>query len=179
MSGIAFRLALAQLDLLVGDAAGNASRVIEASARARDGGADLVLCPELALSGYPPEDLLFHRGFQRDINSALREVAAASSEIDVLLGFPEYLEPDHALHNSAVWLQRGEAAFVHRKHCLPNYGVFDEKRYFQPGTSFDFFEFKGVRCGVLICEDIWQPEPAERLVALGAGSSRLGLGPIY
>lgn len=169
MSEIAFRLALAQLDLLVGDAAGNARRVIEAATRAREAGADLVLCPELALSGYPPEDLLFHQGFQRDIDAALREVAAASSEIDVLLGFPEYLESStRTLHNTAVWLQRGEAVFVHRKHCLPNYGVFDEKRYFRPGTSFDFFEFKGVRCGVLICEDIWQSEPAERLVAMGA-----------
>jgi NAD+ synthase (glutamine-hydrolysing) len=170
LNPLTLRLALGQLNALVGDAAGNVERVLESVGRARDASADLVLFPELVLSGYPPEDLLFHRGFKQDITRALRAVAEAADGIDILLGYPEYLagSEDGGLFNAAAWCRAGQVVFTHRKHCLPNYGVFDEKRYFTPGTHFDFFEIKGVRCGVLICEDIWQPEPAQRLVELGA-----------
>lgn len=170
MSPLTLRLALGQLNALVGDAAGNVERVLESVGRARDAKADLILFPELVLSGYPPEDLLFHRGFKQDIARALTAVAEAADGIDILLGYPEYLvdSEDGGLFNAAAWCRAGQVVFTHRKHCLPNYGVFDEKRYFTPDTHFDFFEIKGVRCGVLICEDIWQPEPAQRLIELGA-----------
>lgn len=164
------RLALGQLNALVGDAAGNVERLLRMVGRARDASADLILFPELVLSGYPPEDLLLHGGFRQDMQRALSEVASAADGIDILLGYPEYCSAaeDGGIYNAAAWCRDGEVRFVHRKHCLPNYGVFDEKRYFFAGDHFDVFEIKGIRCGVLICEDIWRPQPAQRLRELGA-----------
>ena len=128
------RIALAQLDLLVGDVHGNATRVINTARRCRaDLKADLVLFPELSLSGYPPEDLLFHRGFRRQIEDGLAKVRAEVQDVSVMLGFPEYA--GSLIYNSAALIHEGIVAAVHRKAELPNYKVFDEKRYFQPGAQ--------------------------------------------
>jgi NAD+ synthase (glutamine-hydrolysing) len=152
------RVALAQINLLVGDVRGNLERAIGAAREARDQlHADLVLLPELTLSGYPPEDLLFHRGLRLQIERALIELQKAVPEIGVMVGFPEYAQGQ--IYNSAALLFQGVEIARHRKACLPNYRVFDEKRYFTPGTQPTVVSFKGIRLGLLICEDVWEPEP--------------------
>jgi NAD+ synthase (glutamine-hydrolysing) len=160
-------IALAQIDLLVGDVQGNAARMIASARSARaDLGADLVLFPELALSGYPPEDLLFHRGFRRQIEAGLARVRADAGEAAVMLGFPEYTSA--AIYNSAALITGGEIAAIHRKSELPNYKVFDEKRYFRPGAQPTVAELKGFRIGLLVCEDIWEREAAQLARSAGA-----------
>jgi NAD+ synthase (glutamine-hydrolysing) len=159
-------LALAQVDLLVGDVQGNLARTLREANRARDElAADLVLFPELTLSGYPPEDLLFHRGMRTQIERALQGLSAARG-IGLVLGFPEY--EGTQIHNSAAVYRDGERLALTRKACLPNYRVFDEKRYFTAGAGASVFECKGYRLGLLVCEDIWEPEPARRAQAAGA-----------
>src|SRR5581483_446212 len=154
------RIALAQLDLLVGDVQGNAARVIEfARAAHRAHQADLVAFPELALSGYPPEDLLFHRGFRRQIESGLEEVCRQVAGPCVMVGYPEYTRS--TIYNSAAFIADGAVAAIHRKAELPNYKVFDEKRYFHAGAQPTVVDCKGFRVGLLVCEDIWEPEPAQ------------------
>ena len=154
------RIALAQLDLLVGDVQGNAARVIDtARAAHRDHRADLIAFPELTLSGYPPEDLLFHRGFRHQIESGLEEICRQVPGPYVIVGYPEYTRS--AIYNSAALISGGAVAAIHRKAELPNYKVFDEKRYFQPGAQPTVVECKGFRVGLLVCEDIWEPEPAQ------------------
>ncbi|HVS76172.1 MAG TPA: NAD+ synthase [Steroidobacteraceae bacterium] len=154
------RIALAQLDLLVGDVQGNAARVIDC-ARAAYGAhrADLVAFPELTLSGYPPEDLLFHRGFRRQIERGLEEVCRQVQGPCVMVGYPEYT--GSAIYNSAALIAEGAIAAIHRKAELPNYKVFDEKRYFRAGAQPTVVDCKGFRVGLLVCEDIWQPEAAQ------------------
>jgi NAD+ synthase (glutamine-hydrolysing) len=161
------RIALAQIDLLVGDVRGNLERVIHDARRARDElHADLVLFPELTLSGYPPEDLLFHRGLRLQIERALAELQQAVPDIGVMVGYPEYA--DGHIYNSARLLRDGQVLAHHRKACLPNYKVFDEKRYFTPGTEPTVVDFDGHRLGLLICEDMWEPEPSARTAASAA-----------
>ena len=161
------RIALAQLDLLVGDVHGNANQVITTARRAHaDQAADLVLFPELTLSGYPPEDLLFHRGFRLQIESALERVRAEVRGPHVMLGFPEYTSA--GIYNAAALIADGQTVAIHRKAELPNYKVFDEKRYFQPGAQPTIATIKGFRVGLLICEDIWEPEPAQLARSGGA-----------
>jgi NAD+ synthase (glutamine-hydrolysing) len=161
------KIALAQLNFLVGDVRGNAARVIESASSARSNfGADLVLFPELTLSGYPPEDLLFHRGFRRQIEAGLEQVRAASSDTALMIGFPEYAQA--GIYNSAALIADGEIAAIHRKAELPNYKVFDEKRYFHAGTQPTVAACRGVRLGLLVCEDLWEPEPARLSHAAGA-----------
>ena len=161
------RIALAQLDLLVGDVHGNATRVVNTARQARaDLGADLVLFPELSLSGYPPEDLLFHRGFRRQIESGLAKVREEVQDVPVMVGFPEYAGT--AIYNSAALISGGMVAAIHRKSELPNYKVFDEKRYFQAGAQPTVVDVQGFRCGLLVCEDIWEPETAQLARADGA-----------
>jgi NAD+ synthase (glutamine-hydrolysing) len=161
------RIALAQLNLLVGDVRGNLERVIAEARRARDAlRADLVLFPELTLSGYPPEDLLFHRGLRLQIERALGELKQAVPEIGVMVGYPEYA--DGHIYNSALLLRGGRKLAHHRKAVLPNYKVFDEKRYFTPGTDATVVDFDGWRLGLLVCEDVWEPEPARAAKAAGA-----------
>src|SRR4051794_21693697 len=153
------RIALAQLDMLVGDVHGNATRVINTARQARaDLKADLVLFPELSLSGYPPEDLLFHRGFRRQIEDGLEKVRREVQDVAVMLGYPEYAGT--AIYNSAALIHGGLIAAIHRKAELPNYKVFDEKRYFEPGAQPSVADVNGFRCGLLVCEGIWQPEAA-------------------
>src|SRR3981189_1512065 len=148
-----FKIALAQLTLLVGDVHGNATRVITTTRRARtELGADLVLFPELTLSGYPPEDLLFHRGFRRQIEEGLARLRRELTDAAVMVGFPEYT--GGGIYNSAALIAQGEIAAIHRKAELPNYKVFDEKRYFHAGAQPTAADVKGFRVGLLVCEDI-------------------------
>jgi len=161
------RIALAQLNLLVGDVRGNLERAIAEARRAHEAlRADLVLLPELTLSGYPPEDLLFHRGLRLQIERALSELKQAVPEIGVMVGYPEYA--DGRIYNSALLLRGGRVLAHHRKAVLPNYKVFDEKRYFTPGSEATVVDFGGWRLGLLICEDVWEPQPARAAQALGA-----------
>src|SRR5690606_27339432 len=161
------RLALAQLNLFVGDVAGNAQRVLHAAAEARDCLAvDVVLFPELTLCGYPPEDLLFHKGLRRQVAAALERVRAESRGIGVLVGYPEYTE--EGIYNAAVLVRDGNTLANYRKQELPNYAVFDEKRYFKHGRETCIVELNGIRVALLICEDIWQPIPARAAKAAGA-----------
>lgn len=160
------KVALAQANFLVGDVGGNADRVIALASRAAQAGADVVAFPELSLAGYPPEDLLFHRGFRRQIDAALERVRAASGSTAILVGHPEYTAS--GIFNSATWYAGGEEQVRHRKSCLPNYRVFDEKRYFLAGAQATVIEYRGFRIGVLVCEDIWEPGPAQLAKAQGA-----------
>jgi NAD+ synthase (glutamine-hydrolysing) len=165
--GETLKIALAQLDLLVGDVRGNAAKVIASARRARSElGADLVLYPELALSGYPPEDLLFHRGFRRQIEAGLRQLCAELPDARIVVGFPEYA--GGVIYNSAALIAAGEIAAIHRKAELPNYKVFDEKRYFRAGQQPTLAECRGLRTGLLVCEDIWEPHSAQLARAEGA-----------
>jgi NAD+ synthase (glutamine-hydrolysing) len=160
-------LTLAQINLLVGDVQGNLARVLREAARARaEWGADLILFPELTLSGYPPEDLLFHRGLRTQIERALQDLARAATGIGLVAGFPEYQGTQ--IFNSAGVFRDGRCEAIRRKSCLPNYRVFDEKRYFTAGDGPVVFECQGFRLGLLVCEDIWEPEPARRARAAGA-----------
>ena len=150
------RVALAQLNPTVGDIAGNEAKALEALDRARGAGAQLVLFPELYITGYPPEDLLLKEHFLRDARKAVQRLAEASRDLVTVVGFPER---DVDVFNAAAVLAGGELAAIYRKVYLPNYGVFDEQRYFQSGTGGGIVELDGLRLGVTICEDIWEPGP--------------------
>ena len=160
------KIALAQLNLCVGDIAGNTTRIIDTLRRARDEGARLVAFPELAVTGYPPEDLLFRPGFHARAAHALRRIAAATHGITVVVGHPEKI--GDAVYNSASVLEDGEVRAVYRKQRLPNYEVFDEKRYFTPGDAPAIIDLDGVAVGLSICEDIW--DPATAVAARQAGA---------
>jgi NAD+ synthase (glutamine-hydrolysing) len=164
------RLALAQVDFLVGDVQGNLGRVVKVAQHARDElKCDLVAFPELTLSGYPPEDLLFHRGFRRQTDAGMARLQREISGIGAIVGYPEYVGTD--IYNSAALISDGKIQANHRKSELPNYKVFDEKRYFRPSTQPTVVERKGIRIGLLVCEDIWIPEPAQ--LARDAGAELL------
>jgi NAD+ synthase (glutamine-hydrolysing) len=164
---MSLRIALAQLDLFVGDVGGNAQRVIDTAAEARDRlKADLVLFPELALSGYPPEDLLFHKGMKRQVAAALERVRSEVNGVTVMVGYPDYT--DDIIYNAAALIRDGKLLANYHKQELPNYLVFDEKRYFKPGQDSRVVELNGIRVGLLICEDIWEPQPARAAKAAGA-----------
>lgn len=161
------RLAVAQINLRVGDVQGNAARVIDAAQRARDTlGAQAIVFPELTLTGYPPEDLLLRPALIEQVSAALRHVAAETRGIDVVLGYP--LQEHGQLFNAASLLRNGRVQATYRKQLLPNYSVFDEKRYFAPGDTPCVVELAGVPVGITICEDIWQPEPVQQAVQAGA-----------
>ena len=160
-------LAIAQLDLTVGDVAGNTAKILEYSNRARDEmQADLVIFPELSICGYPPEDLLFHSGLRRRVEKALLEIRDSTKGIAVLIGFPEYVDDD--IHNSCAVFSDGKLLCHYRKQKLPNYSVFDEKRYFRPGKDAAVFSINGIRIGLQICEDVWDPQPIAASRAAGA-----------
>ncbi len=161
-----FNVSFAQVNLLVGDVPGNVRRITAAIAAAREAGADLVVFPELALCGYPPEDLLLHGGLRRQVANALAEVRAAATGIAVLVGYPEYA--GGAVYNAAALLADGRLLANYRKQLLPNYSVFDEKRYFQPGDGPVVATLSGVRIGIGICEDLWTAGPCLALRDAGA-----------
>jgi NAD+ synthase (glutamine-hydrolysing) len=161
-----FRLALAQMNATVGDLEGNAKKILEGVDRAREAQADLVAFPELALPGYPPEDLLLKPSFVGANEQALQKVAAEVHGVAAVIGFA-HLAGD--LYNAAAVCADGEVRGVYHKHYLPTYGVFDEDRYFHRGTDAPVFVIAGTRVGICICEDIWYPSgPAEWLSWAGA-----------
>jgi NAD+ synthase (glutamine-hydrolysing) len=161
------RIALGQINLLVGDVAGNAKAIVAAAERAcSELNTDLLVLPELTLSGYPPEDLLFHRGFRVAIEKGMATLTTARASCGFLVGFPEYA--GEQLFNSAALIENGALRATHRKSCLPNYKVFDEKRYFKAGGQPTVVDFRGFRIGILVCEDIWEPEPAQLARSAGA-----------
>jgi NAD+ synthase (glutamine-hydrolysing) len=150
------RVALAQINAVVGDIAGNERRIDAQIAAARAAGAQLVVFPELALTGYPPEDLLLKEHFLADTRAALERIAAGVEGVVAIVGYPERAED---VYNAAAILADGAIRATYRKQHLPNYGVFDELRYFQPGRRGATIEVDGVTVGLTICEDIWQPGP--------------------
>ncbi len=167
MSTPTLRLALAQLNLFVGDVAGNTQRVLDTAIDARDRlKADAVLFPELTLCGYPPEDLLFHNGLRRQVAAALDQVRSEARGISLVVGYPEYEAED--IYNAAIMVRDGRTLANYRKQELPNYSVFDEKRYFKHGEGTCIVELNGIRAAILICEDIWEPNPARAAKAAGA-----------
>ena len=159
-------LALAQHDFLVGHIRGNLRKAIDIVHRAREAGADLVLFPELALTGYPPEDLLLRPGFLEACDDAVEALAQQVEGIDVVFGHP-CLEGGKR-YNAVSWMRDGKVIGRYYKHHLPNYAVFDEQRYFSSGSDSLVIELGGVRFGVIICEDAWEPEPAIRAKQQGA-----------
>lgn len=160
-----FRIALAQVNLTVGDIKGNRRKIAAWTARARKAGADLVAFPELAVAGYPAEDLLLRREFVEDCRQSMEALAPCARGIVAVVGFPRLAG---SLHNSAAVLAGGKIAALVDKIHLPNYGVFDEKRYFTPGRSASVIELDGVRVGVSICEDIWQEDVSRAQAGRGA-----------
>ena len=148
------RASLAQINSTVGDLDGNAARIIEQIREAESIGADIVAFPELALTGYPPEDLVLRRGFVEDNLAMLDRVCDATRGLHVtaIVGFVDYA---HDIFNAAAVIHDGQMAGAYHKQYLPNYGVFDEARYFRPGTGVQLFDIAGARVGVTICEDIW------------------------
>jgi NAD+ synthase (glutamine-hydrolysing) len=163
------RIALAQLDVVVGDLEGNGTRIVDAIGESTRAGADLVVFPELAVTGYPPEDLLLRPGFVHAAREAVDEVARACTETVALVGAPAF---DRDLANAAFVCADGAVQGVYRKHFLPNYGVFDEHRYFAAGRELLLLELGDVLVGPTICEDVWQPGPPATDLAL-AGATLL------
>ena len=161
------RLALAQLNVVVGDIDGNVERLTGAIAAASRAGADLVVLPELAVTGYPPEDLLLRPGFVRAAREAVDEVARACTDTVALVGAPAF---ERDLANAAFVCAGGEVAGVYRKHFLPNYGVFDEHRYFAAGRELLLLELGDALVGPTICEDVWQPGPPATDLALAGAT---------
>jgi NAD+ synthase (glutamine-hydrolysing) len=163
------RIALAQLNLVVGDLDGNRGKILSGLTDAGAAGADLVVFPELAITGYPPEDLLLRPGFLRAARASLEEVAAAATDVVALVGTP-WLDRD--LANACAVCADGRVQAVYRKQFLPNYGVFDEHRYFAEGRDLVLLRLGEAHAGLTICEDIWQPGPPATDLAL-AGAQLL------
>jgi NAD+ synthase (glutamine-hydrolysing) len=157
------RLALAQMNTVVGDLDGNRDRIVARLEEAREAGAELVLFPELAVTGYPPEDLLLRPGFLRAAAKTLDSIAAETKGIAALVGAPHL---DRDLFNACAVCVDGEVKAMYRKQFLPNYGVFDEDRYFQPGRELVLLRCGETLVGPTVCEDIWQPGPPATDLAL-------------
>lgn len=182
MTDRTLRLALHQINPTVGDLAGNERKIRDGIAAAREAGAQLSLFPELAVTGYPPEDLLLKEHFLRDARAVVDRLAADVDDHVVIVGFPERAED---VFNAAAVLYRGAVQAIYRKVLLPNYGVFDEQRYFQVGVGGGIVELGDLRIGITICEDIWEPGPpasdesaagATLIVNLTASPYHLGKG---
>ena len=159
-------IASSQIDLLVGDIEGNCERIIEQARAGKAAGADLVVFSELCLTGYPPEDLLFRSALYQRVNAALQRLQAEVRDIAIIVGYPSQIEGN--CYNCAAFLEDGKVHATYRKQLLPNYTVFDEKRYFARGKNPAIVNFKDTKIGLLICEDLWQPEPLRATVDAGA-----------
>src|SRR4051794_31240993 len=166
------RLALAQINPTVGDLDGNRELILARIEEARAAGADLVVLPELAVTGYPPEDLLLRPGFVKAARASLDEIATATEGITALVGCPLF---DRDLANACAVLGDGDLRGVYRKHFLPNYGVFDEHRYFATGRELVLLRLGDVLVGPTICEDIWQPGPPATDLSLAGAQLILNL----
>ncbi|MCL2523709.1 MAG: NAD+ synthase [Betaproteobacteria bacterium] len=161
------RIAVAQFNATVGDLAGNVERIIQCAAEARARGAQVLLTPELALCGYPPEDLLLRPDFYRACDRALAELAGRVGDIALVVGHP-LEDADGLRYNAASVIENGRCTVVYRKHRRPNHDVFDECRYFAAGDAPCVVTLGGVRCGINICADIWEAGPYEAAAAAGA-----------
>src|SRR5687768_11416101 len=159
------KIAVAQINMTVGDFAGNADRIRRAVDQARSRGATLVVTPELALSGYPPEDLLFRDDFLAQCTAELMKLATYCLDVAVVVGHPH--REGRTRYNAASVLRGGRIEALYFKQRLPNYQVFDEKRYFETGNRPCVFEVQGRRVGLTICEDLWFAEPAAQAKAAG------------
>ena len=165
------KIAVAQMNCELGDLAGNAAKIIDCAARARAAGAQVLLTPELSICGYPPEDLLLRDGFFRDCAAAMDELARALHGITVIVGHPQLAEGKR--FNAASVLREGRVTATYRKRNLPNYTVFDEERYFEPGSEPVVFDVSGVRLGLNICEDLWGEQgPVEAGASAAPGQQR-------
>ncbi|MBI5790901.1 MAG: NAD+ synthase [Rhodocyclales bacterium] len=159
------RIAVAQFNAVLGDLAGNSDRILELAQRAREAGAQVLLTPELALCGYPPEDLLMRPDFYRACAAQVEQLARAAP-LPIVLGYPE--QSGSRRYNAAALIQDGEVRANYRKHRLPNYEVFDEERYFEAGSEPCVININGVRCGLAICADVWEYGAAEAAALAGA-----------
>lgn len=163
----ALRIVMAQLNLLVGDVPGNVRKVLAAAVESRDRlKAQLVVFPELTLTGYTPEDLLFNPDFRRGVEEGVRQLCAGVGGIHAVVGYPLYSEG--RLYNAGAVIGGGKVQALYRKSELPNYGVFDEKRYFAASGDTTLIDVAGYAVGLNVCEDVWHPAPARRLAEAGA-----------
>lgn len=165
------KLVMAQINTTVGDIEGNVNRIIEAAKSAKyEQDANIIVFPEMTITGYPPEDLLYRDSLYDRVNQGLETISSVSAELDdmvLVLGYPAKDEiGDH--YNMAAWIEGGQIQASYMKQNLPNYSVFDEKRYFHPGNQACVMQFKGVKFGLLICEDIWKFDPANQAKEAGA-----------
>ncbi|MBX2858472.1 MAG: NAD+ synthase [Cellvibrionaceae bacterium] len=160
-------IAMAQINPLVGDIAANTARILDCSVRAYETySADIVVFPELCITGYPPEDLLLRPSLSLRVEESLKLLKESALSYTVVVGYPKLI--DGRLYNMAGVITDGELVHEYAKQCLPNYQVFDEKRYFAEGTASSVFSLRGVRVALTICEDIWNEGPAEQAAQLGA-----------
>nr|WP_093311296.1 NAD+ synthase [Allopseudospirillum japonicum] len=174
------RIMMAQANFKVGDIDANTQKIIELGRQAQTQGADIVVFPELALTGYPPEDLLLRPSLHLRVESALAQISQSLKDLGIILGYPAQREGK--LYNMAGFFYQGQTLGEYAKHCLPNHQVFDEKRYFHPGTQACVVHFRGVRLGLSICEDLWHPEPimaardagAQLMISLNASPFHMG-----
>ena len=167
------RIALAQLNPTVGDLDGNVAKIVAAYDQAEAAGCDIVAFTELAVTGYPPEDLVLKAGFVADNLEALAKVAAHTGRCAAVVGF---VDADRDIYNAAAMCANGEVVGTYRKRLLPNYAVFDEARYFTPGDANDPYELYvigGVKVGISICEDVWSPTGP--LAEQAAGGAELNI----
>src|SRR5271165_5015094 len=157
MNIIPLRVALAQINVTVGDLEGNTQKILAYMRQAHAAGSHIVCTPELALTGYPPEDLLLKPGFVAAQLRKLDELTNASRDLPGLTAVIGFVDRDHDIYNAAAIIHEGKLYGTYHKHYLPNYGVFDENRYFQSGRKAPIFLINGVHVGINICEDVWYP----------------------
>ncbi|MDX8399021.1 MAG: NAD+ synthase [Gallionellaceae bacterium] len=160
------KVAIAQINCIVGDLKGNAAKIIEYAQAAKQQAATILLTPELSLCGYPPEDLLLRDGFYQACDKALRELAQQVSDITLIVGHPQQIGGRY--YNAASILHNGRIVATYHKHALPNHSVFDEERYFEHGSSVCLFEIDGIKFGINICADVWHEHAAARAKEAGA-----------
>lgn len=157
MNIIPLRIALAQVNLTVGDLDGNTQKIVSSMQQAHAAGAHIVCFPELALTGYSPEDLLLKPGFITANLRKLEEIVQATRQLPGMMAVVGFVDRDHDIYNAAAVIYEGQLSGVYHKHYLPNYGVFDEYRYFSAGTTAPIFLLNDIHVGINICEDIWYP----------------------
>lgn len=165
-SDAAFRLGMAQVNFLVGDIEGNTSKILEYVKIAQQQAIQLLVFPELSLTGYPPEDLLLRDGLHRRVEKSLKQLCSVIGNTAIIIGYPRRL--DGQIYNMAGLIRDGKILAEYKKQRLPNYSVFDEKRYFNAGDQPCVIEFEGIPLGITICEDAWNPAPIKQSVAAGA-----------